>query len=158
MTKDTIQNIYNLLVELIKKDREDISAIIERISKVLQWFILASFAISAFFIKPLLSGDGNNYSLGIAIGVDIILLILSISFAYFMYNELHFLRKNMEMREDLINSYLKTETFPDNINPYQIEVNRITRIKDYGVIISILIVALIYISKIIALLFLFCCK
>ncbi|OQA47924.1 MAG: hypothetical protein BWY47_01296 [Bacteroidetes bacterium ADurb.Bin302] len=93
-----------------------------------------------------------------AIGADIILLILSITFAYFMYNELNFLRKNLEMREDLLNSYIKTESFPDDINPYQIENNRITRIKDYGVIITIVIVVLIYIAKINALLFLFCCN
>jgi len=124
----------------------------------LQWFILASFAVSAFFIKPLLLGEGSKYSLGMAIGADIILLILSITFAYFMYNELNFLRKNLEMREDLLNSYIKTESFPDDINPYQIENNRITRIKDYGVIITIVIVVLIYIAKINALLFLFCCN
>lgn len=93
-----------------------------------------------------------------AIGADIILLILSITFAYFMNNELNFLRKNLEMREDLLNSYIKTESFPDDINPYQIENNRITRIKDYGVIITIVIVVLIYIAKINALLFLFCCN
>jgi hypothetical protein len=124
----------------------------------LQWFILASFAVSAFFIKPLLLGEGSKYSLGMAIGADIILLILSITFAYFMNNELNFLRKNLEMREDLLNSYIKTESFPDDINPYQIENNRITRIKDYGVIITIVIVVLIYIAKINALLFLFCCN
>jgi len=124
----------------------------------LQWFILASFAVSAFFIKPLLLGEGSKYSLGMAIGADIILQILSITFAYFMYNELNFLRKNLEMREDLLNSYIKTESFPDDINPYQIENNRITRIKDYGVIITIVIVVLIYIAKINALLFLFCCN
>ncbi|HOK13765.1 MAG TPA: hypothetical protein PL149_04370 [Candidatus Kapabacteria bacterium] len=124
----------------------------------MQWFILASFAVSAFFIKPLLLGEGSKYSLGMAIGADIILLILSITFAYFMYNELNFLRKNLEMREDLLNSYIKTESFPDDINPYQIENNRITRIKDYGVIITIVIVVLIYIAKINALLFLFCCN
>ncbi|HOM04930.1 MAG TPA: hypothetical protein PLU67_05465 [Candidatus Kapabacteria bacterium] len=124
----------------------------------MQWFILASFAVSAFFIKPLLLGEGSKYSLGMAIGADIILQILSITFAYFMYNELNFLRKNLEMREDLLNSYIKTESFPDDINPYQIENNRITRIKDYGVIITIVIVVLIYIAKINALLFLFCCN
>lgn len=158
MKQDTIQSIFNLLVELIKKDREDISAIIERISKVLQWFLLASFAISAFLIKPLITENANDNTLGIVIGADIILLLLSISFAYFMYRELRFLRKNMEMREDLLNTYIKTENFSDDINPYQIEVNRITRIKDYGVIVTIVIVALIYLAKINALLFLFCCK
>ncbi len=152
-----LDRLFNLLKDLVKEDRTVIGSVIERITKVLQWFLLASFGITAYLMKPYFE-SGGICPVSIIIGADVFLLIASLVFALFMLSELRFLRRNMEMREDMLAEILKTGTHDPNVNPFELELNRNVRIRDYSIYLNIGIVAIIYVSKIIGILFLFCCN
>ena len=144
-----------LLKELIKEDRTAIGAVIERITKVLQWFLLASFGISAYLMKPYFENNGTC-PVAVVIGADVFLLITSLVFAMFMLYELRFLRRNMEMREDMLKEVIETGNISGDANPFKTEKSRYVFTRDYSIYLNMAIVSLIYIAKINAVLFLFC--
>lgn len=144
-----------LLKELIKEDRTAIGAVIERITKVLQWFLLASFGISAYLMKPYFENSGTC-PVAVVIGADVFLLITSLVFAMFMLYELRFLRRNMEMREDMLKEVIETGNISGDANPFKTEKSRYVFTRDYSIYLNMAIVSLIYIAKINAVLFLFC--
>ena len=148
---------FSLIVELIKKDRDVIDSLIERINRILQWFLLASFAVTAYLIRPTIDRQECSIHLVLAAAVSVLcFFFLSLAFSGFMLREVRFLRRNMEMREDILRAYLAEGHFGEDDNPFAVAECRALRIQDHGLLCTIGVVSFIYIMKLVMILFLVC--
>ncbi len=109
------ENIITMLSNLIIEGRNEIRNTKTRTFQLIQWMFIASFAITAFLLKPNqeeLCSDIFEYIrnhpsvIYIPLIVDSIIIIFSIIYFYVMLLDLRLIRSNMEYHENLLNDYV----------------------------------------------------
>jgi len=109
------ENIITMLSNLIIEGRNEIRNTKARTFQLIQWLFIASFAITAFLLKPNQEDKSFNIfdyiiknpsSILIMLIVDSIIFIFSIFYFYVMLLDLRLIRSNMEYYENLLNDYV----------------------------------------------------
>ncbi len=127
-----------MLSNFIIEGRNEIRNTKARTFQLIQWFFLASFAITAFLLKPNqeeLCGDiivyiRNHPSvIYIPLIVDSIIFIFSIIYFYVMLLDLRLIRSNMEYHENLLNDYVMKDGDMSKLIKYGVNLDFINDVE-----------------------------
>jgi len=134
-----------ILKALIAEDRTEARVIRGRIENVVWSVVVASFAITAFWLKPPSGSVPSVRSIALLSDVSLLIVILMVFFRSML--DLRHHRKAQEARQDLLLTIVNASDAQTPFDPFPDVRDRTARLKDYDMVWLVIAATIVMVVK-----------